>query len=1290
VNLNSSAQSLITKPFSEIIGKPAQHAIPDLAGQLDLSGSEGVADREITLGNGDPRRVYDVDLSPLVDKKGAPLGTIVVMRDITDRKHIEEKLLNHREKMEELVRERTSALTEANSRLQEEITEREEIEQEVRSARERYERILSSSHDSILVFDEDGRALFANKAWYRNTGYTLDEVKDGNGFNIIVYPDDLEKVKDSFQEMLSGEAVRNLQYRRLNKKGEVRWVESNASLINWPGTDKAIVSVARDITERKQAEEELRLSEERYRKILDSCHDMITVIDENTNLLFANRTVHENTGYTLDDIEKMDGFDTIHEDDREMVARWFLRVLNGEAARSVEYRGIHKSGETRWVESNADQIFWDQGQKAVVNVLRDITKRKRDEETLRESEQRFRSLVEATSDWIWEVDHTGHYTYVSPKVKDLLGYEPEELIGKTPFDLMLQDEKEQIGATFRDIADSRQPFAGLKNINLHKDGRHVVLETNGVPIMDGSGDFLGYRGIDRDITAKKKMEEELRVSEERYRRILDSSHDMIVVVDEHSKMLYANKAHYRETGHTIEEINAGGALSSLHEEDHEKIVDWFQRVIAGETIRNAEYRRIGKDGKLRWMMSNVNPISWPGAEKAIISVARDITERKQVEEALKESEQRYRTLIDSSLTGVYLSHHEETWFANRQLVQMLGYTEEELLGMSFQDIIHPDDRDLFKEQAERRTLGRSLADPGQFRAITKSGDIRYIEAFATVVESPGDPEVLVNIIDVTERKRIEEELRASEKKYRSIFENIQDVYGEVALDGTILEISPSIKDIGGYTREELLGKSMLDYHLNPDSRAQVIEELLQKGRVHEWEFLLRHKNGHVLTFSFNVEMVTDEEGIPIKTAGIMRDITERKRMEEELKKHREQLEKIVAERTAELTETVDRLQKEITERKRTEELLQQSEKRYRGLFEESRDTVYETTADGRVIDMNAAGVELFGYSSKKELLKEVTISNTYFNPNEREKIRKAIEEDGFLKNYEMELKRKDGKKFIVLSTANAVRDNSGAIVGYRGIMHDITGRKEIEYQLQQSNKLAAIGELAAGVAHEINNPIAVIDIQTGNMREIIEEQETLNDAFTKDLQEYFSTVENQVQRCRSVTEDLLSFARGLGDERRSFEINELLEKTVKLITSLTEKKPRLEMILDDRLPLFEGDPNRLQQVFVNLLTNAIKAVDDESLITIATNLDDKGNICIKFGDSGCGMAAETRQHIFDPFFTTRPEGEGTGLGLSISYYIVRDMNGTIDVDSAPGQGTTFIITLPRHDKQSSQRIGLDN
>ncbi len=263
-------------------------------------------------------------------------------------------------------------------------------------------------------------------------------------------------------------------------------------------------------------------------------------------------------------------------------------------------------------------------------LVNEITQRKRAVETLMKCEQRFRSLVEATSDWVWEVDQNGIYTYSSPKVKELLGYEPGELIGKTPFNLMPTDEAERVGTIFRDIVASQKPFERLENVNLHKDGRLIVLETNGVPIFDASGGFVGYRGIDRDITERKKAEEQIR----KLSFAVEQSIDGIAVGDLEPKLVYVNDAFARMHGYTPEDM-IGMAATKLHNklqmQEHRRHIKQLKTQGSWE----GEIGRIRKDGTAFLTYTSVTSLkNGEGKPTGTLAVVRDITESKRREEEL--------------------------------------------------------------------------------------------------------------------------------------------------------------------------------------------------------------------------------------------------------------------------------------------------------------------------------------------------------------------------------------------------------------------------------------------------------------------------------------------------------------------------------------------------------------------------------------------------------------------------------------------------------------------------------
>jgi len=287
---------------------------------------------------------------------------------------------------------------------------------------------------------------------------------------------------------------------------------------------------------------------------------------------------------------------------------------------------------------------------AIAKRLGDFFERKKVEEALKQSEEKFRSLVETTSDWVWEVDQNTTYTYASPKVKDLLGYEPEEVTGKTPFDFMPPDEAERVTRLLKDIFESQSSFAGLENTNLHKDGQHVVLETSGVPIFDAGGNFMGYRGIDRDITERKQAEEALRESEEKFRLFFENEPEYCYMISLEGKILDANKSALKILGYKKEEIIGESLLTKVYAPASRKkanllLMEWKKT----GNLRNEELNIITKEGRERTVLLSVDSVrDAHGKVLHSISVQRDITERKQAEDALRESRLQLENLFEAS------------------------------------------------------------------------------------------------------------------------------------------------------------------------------------------------------------------------------------------------------------------------------------------------------------------------------------------------------------------------------------------------------------------------------------------------------------------------------------------------------------------------------------------------------------------------------------------------------------------------------------------------------------------
>ncbi len=356
-------------------------------------------------------------------------------------------------------------------------------------------------------------------------------------------------------------------------------------------------------------------------------------------------------------------------------------------------------------------------------------------------------------------------------------------------------------------------------------------------------------------------------------------------------------------------------------------------------------------------------------------------------------------------------------------------------------------------------------------------------------------------------------------------------------------------------------------------------------------------------------------------------------------------------------------------RKRTEQLAT-SEEKYRRVFEGSMDMMFILDPSARIVDINGTGVRLLGYENKEDILGSLKLSSLLEDKRERDAIFAELETAGYVKDRECHIVSRHGQDISLLLSATAHRDAAGRVVGYEGIAKDITARRDMERQLQMADKLASLGQVSTGIAHEINNPLGII---LGYTQLLL--RETPEDS---QLKEDLMIIQKHARNCKAVVEDLLKFARSTRTNKTTIDVNKCLEEVISLLSHQLElDNIVLETCLSDVPLLVFGDPEKIKQVFMNLLVNAKQAIKPPGRISIRSFLDpDEWTVRVSVSDDGCGIPPQAMDKIFDPFFTTKPVGEGTGLGLSVSYGVVQDHNGRIEVDSQVNQGSTFTVVLP--------------
>ncbi|MBR9982705.1 MAG: PAS domain S-box protein [Desulfatitalea sp.] len=539
--------------------------------------------------------------------------------------------------------------------------------------------------------------------------------------------------------------------------------------------------------------------------------------------------------------------------------------------------------------------------------------------------------------------------------------------------------------------------------------------------------------------------------------------------------------------------------------------------------------------------------------------------------------------------------------------------------------------------------------------------------------------------------RMKEALRDSEEKYRGIYENIQDIYYETTLDGRILEVSPSVGNVSLYTREELIGAPLEALYEDPQSREAFMQTILADGKVNDYELRLKGKADDTFYCSINATLKRDKEGKPFKVVGSLRIINDRKNAELELQRYQTQLENLVQERTHDLELSNAQLRHEIETRKAKEEELRNSEEKYRSIITNMDNGYYEMDLGGHLTFFNDPLVELLGYEREE-------VHGLYYRrfipPEQAEAMKEKyaiIRRTGIPeKLYRYDIIRKDGSQKTVEASAALITDRNGEIVGFRGVVADISERlnaeqekRRIEAQYQQIQRLEGIGTLAGGVAHDFNNLLMGIQ---GNVSLMLLEIPPGHPHFDK-----LKNIEACVTGGADLTRQLLGFARGGKYMVKPLDLNQLVLRTTGMF-GRTRKEVQIIQGLEEGVWNVMADQSQIEQVLLNLCINAWQAMPDGGNIDVTTeNMVLKNSAASHIGiapgryvkvsvtDAGVGMDAATQQRIFEPFFTTKEMGRGTGLGLASAYGIIKNHDGAIDFISREGQGTTFFFYLPTTD-----------
>jgi PAS domain S-box-containing protein len=551
----------------------------------------------------------------------------------------------------------------------------------------------------------------------------------------------------------------------------------------------------------------------------------------------------------------------------------------------------------------------------------------------------------------------------------------------------------------------------------------------------------------------------------------------------------------------------------------------------------------------------------------------------------------------------------------------------------------------YLKMMEKYGRGEIIPDHVDIDIIRKDSAVRHLQALFKEVFWDGKQQYQSLYNDITENKKVEVALRESEEKYRTIFESANDILMLLDTNGKIVDINGRLKDIGGYERQELIGKNILGLtHIINEKNMAIVVANLQKTVVGNgmvtYQVEMVKKNQELIFMEINAVPI-QKEGKVVGVLGILRDITDRKQ---------------------------------------AEEALRESEEKYRLIVENTRDIIFIANVAGEYVYVSPSVKEILGYN-QNELVGKLFLSLVHPEDRhilEEETARAGVSGYQTSGDSEYRTRHASGEWRWVVSRGTRVADANGNFLYFIGIMRDITANKQaekekqiLEEKAQINSRLAAVGEMAAGIAHEINNPLTGV---LGFSQMLLE-----NKNVPEDIKENLKLIADGSQRVAEIVKRLLTFARQSKPIKAMANLNELIENTLKL-REYVLKTNNINVVtrFDPELPWSIVDPGQMQQVFLNLIVNAeqaMKKAHGKGTLTITTKKIDN-NIRILFQDDGPGITRENLGHLFEPFFTTKEPGEGTGLGLSLSRSIVLEHDGKMNVESEFGRGAIFIIDLP--------------
>ena len=1062
-------------------------------------------------------------------------------------------------------------------------------------------------------------------------GYSVEELTSGElSYAGLILSDDLNRVADEVAgiDKIDIDSFAHLPYRIKRKDGEIIWIDDHTTVLrNKNGEITHYLGYIVDFTKRKQAEINLKKSEQKYRALFEGINDAVFVHSFEkegfSNFIEVNTIACTRLGYSKEELLKLSPRDiSLTEDVEKRASEKSKKELLKDKWWVFETVHVTKNGNQFPVEISS-RVFELEGKPVIMSLVRDIMERKQSEKALLQSEAKFRGLIESSGDWIWEVNAEGVYTYASPQVNQILGYAPEEVVGKTPFDFMPAEESKKIKTVFMEFIEAGKSIVSIENINIHKDGHQLVLETSGVPVFDENGRIVGYQGVDRNITDRKQTEKTIQ------QQLLNSQalNRIATVVSSEN-----NPDVILETSATIvgETLKTDRAI--IYNVDFNK----DQIIGLSEWLNNKEHEIGPTLGTFNIVVFG-DAIKWLWENRSFIESHDD-----QVAQPLQQ---------DGS--GALLHN-------NMQIKSGLW------IPFNFRD-------DGFHVLVFNQVL---------YRRTWQKSELDFIESVTNQISI-----ALQKIKFLDELKKSGAALQSSESKFRLLAENAVDFIFYMDLKFKFKYLSPYVYDSMGYLPEELIGTRLYKY----TSRKEFVKIVrvsmgvvvnYKANPVVLFQTKLKHKNGIEIPVEISGKVVLDEKGKPIGLQGSVRDITERYKAEDDLRESEEKW-RTLTENSADHimlldSEYIIRFINHTVPGLKMEDVIGKSSfdfvpSEYRQVatdcFELVRKKGEPSHYETKYIQANGStmyfDVRISALKDKNgKITGLISTSNNITERKQAEKEMERLNEKLVIQNDELTesvnriqhinnklekaLNRAEEsdrlKSSFLANMSHEIRTPMNGILGFASLLKErsLSGEEQQKY-------IDIIESSGKRMLNIINDLINISKIESGQMKVSLSETD-INEQI-----DYIYTFFKPEAEMKGIR---LSISNSLQN-------TELVIKT---------DKEKIYAILAN---LVKNAIKYTKDGFIEI--GYILKTDRE---------DAELEFFVK--DTGIGIAKNKQKLVFDRFvqadLSLSSNYEGAGLGLSISKAFVEMLNGEIGVESEEGVGSRFYFTIPYLIKKKEKNV----